>query len=129
MVLRSRASGLWWFAPIANFFMPLFCLRDLRTFSRARRECLKQHAPFGPLLVTMEILLLLQLPMNVLSAMSIRTIKATHISNYQVGMVFLRDAMGIALSVSIALVVVSNFLQQKRLYLHWNDKAFWDKPR
>jgi hypothetical protein len=38
ILLRSRASGLWWFVPIANFFMPLICLRDLRTFSRARRE-------------------------------------------------------------------------------------------
>ena len=129
MVLRSRASGLWWFAPIANFFMPLFCLRDLRTFSRARRECLKQHAPFGPLLVTMEILLLLQLPVYALSSVSLWTNKVAQASSYQVGMVFLRDSLGIALSISIALVVVTNFLQQRRLHLHWNDKAYWDKPR
>lgn len=90
---------------------------------------LKQHAPFGPLLITMEILLLLQLPMNVLSSISLRTFKAAHVSGYQASMVFLRDSMGIALSISIALVVISNFLQQQRLHLHWNDKAYWDKPR
>ena len=129
MALHSRASCLWWFVPIANLFMPLISLRDLRTFSRARRDCLKQHAPFGPLLITMEILLLLQLPIYALSAVSLWTIKVTHVSNYQVGLVFLRDSLGIALSISIALVVVTNFRQQRRLHLHWNDKAYWDKPR
>ena len=129
MILRSRASGLWWFVPIANFFMPLICLRDLRTFSRARRECVKQHAPFGPLLITMEILLLLQLPMNVLTSISLRTFKAAHVSGYHALMVFLRDSVGIALSISIVLVVISHFLQLQRLHLHWNDKAYWDKPR
>jgi hypothetical protein len=129
MALHSRAAGLWWFVPIANLFMPLISLRDMRTFSRARRDCLKQHAPFGPLLITMEILLLLQLPMYALSSVSLWTIKVAHVSSYQVGMVFLRDSLGIALSISIALVVLTNFLQQRRLHLHWNDKAYWDKPR
>jgi|GEM_PF-1666572 len=129
LALHSRASCLWWFVPIANLFMPLICLRDLRTFSRARRDCLKQHAPFGPLLITMEILMLLQLPMYALSSVSLWTIKVAHVSSYQLGMVFLRDSLGIALSISIALVVVTNFLQQRRLHLHWNDKAYWDKPR
>ena len=129
MALHSRAAGLWWFVPIANLFMPLISLRDMRTFSRARRDCLKQHAPFGPLLITMEILLLLQLPVYALSSVSLWTNKVAHASSYQVGMVFLRDSLGIALSISIALVVVTNFLQQRRLHLHWNDKAYWDKPR
>jgi len=129
MALHSRAAGLWWFVPIANMFMPLITLRDLRTFSRARRDCLKQHAPFGPLLITMEILMLLQLPMYALSSVSLWTIKSTQISNYQVGVVLLRDILGIALSISIALVVITNFRQQRRLHQHWNDKAYWDKPR
>jgi len=129
MVIYSRASGFWWIVPVANFFMPLLCLRDLRTFSRARRECLKQHAPFGALLITMEILLLLRLPVIVLSAMSLRAFKAAHISGYQISTLLLQDALSIAFSASIALIVFSNFLQQQRLYQHWNDKAYWDKPR
>ena len=77
----------------------------------------------------MEILMLIQLPMYALSSVSLWTIKSTHVSSYQVGVVFLRDSLGIALSISIALVVISNFRMQRRLHLHWNDKAYWDKPR
>lgn len=131
MVGRSRLSGLWWFVPVANFFMPLFCWRDVRYFSRVRREFRDPHAPFGPLLITWEALWLLQFPATLLFKTGLRSFVRGEgvVDGSQLAMLLAMDLVGMALAVVIALIVLTNLWQQRRLYAHWHDHALWDKHR
>jgi len=128
VVRRSRASGLWWFVPVANLFMPLRCLRDMRHLSRKRREIPNLHAPFGPLLITLEVLILIRFPIGTIEGLSARSRPMEELGNVTAMQVVLDFAI-MGFSCTLLMVVIANFLQQKRLYSHWNDDAYWQKPQ
>lgn len=129
MVRRSRISGLWWIVPFANLAMPLLCLRDMRYLSRQKRDFLNSHASFGPLLITFEVLLLLRMPMAVLTSVIVRYDKDGIPSGGQVFMLLFNGLCLFAFATVLMLIVVTNFRQQRRLFAHWDDTAFWDKHR
>jgi hypothetical protein len=125
MVRRSRASGLWWIIPIANLFLPLLCLREMRYLSRKRREVINPHASFGPLLITLETLILIRFPIHVLAALSHRTQTS---AEFVAATLLVSIFTIIAFATILLIIVIANFRQQKRLYAHWNDDAYWQNP-
>lgn len=126
MVRRGRASGLWYCVPIANLFMPFLCLRDLRYFSRKRRDFPDPHASFGMLLVAFEILTVGSLLVNMLMAMfSARSpAPGDGIPLPAVGGL-LNSGCAIALGIVSLAIVIGNFRQQRALFAHWYDDAYW----
>lgn len=132
MVRRSAASGLWWIVPIATMFMPLFCLRDLRYLSRKRRDFPHSHPSFGPLLVWFEILLLIDIPLNVASAiLRLRMARSREFepeqepSSIQSLLEQASDFQSILFSLVVLTIVISNFRQQKELFRYWKDDNHW----
>lgn len=127
MVRRGRASGLWWLVPLANLIMPFLCLRDLRYFSRKRRDFPNPHASFGPLLVTFETLMITGMLINTASrVLAMRGARlADEISISSRWMSLLNCANGIALAAVLIAIVIGNFLQQRELRAHWNDDEHW----
>jgi len=126
LVRRSLFSGLWWFVPIANLFMPLFCLRDMRYLSRTRQDVPDPQASVGPLLLTMEALILLPIPLDISAALSPHSLKSGGWDDTITHLV--HDVLMIGLSTTLLLIVLSNFLQQRRLYAHWHDDEYWQNP-
>jgi hypothetical protein len=122
MVRRSVWSGLWWLVPIASLFMPMLCLRDMRHLSRRRRDVLNLHVPFGPLLITMETLIVLRIPISIM--------EGTNVSPHgEGGSHMVLDLVSnfaiIALAATLLAFVIRNFLQQRTLYAHWTDDPYW----
>ncbi|WP_395750790.1 GYF domain-containing protein [Prosthecobacter sp.] len=122
MIRRSNASGLWWFVPIASLFMPLFCLRDLRHYSRKRRDVINVHVPFGPLLIIMETLILIHVPLNLIGA---KEPSPTDSSGHLTPLELVSEWAIIILAVTMLTIVIRNFLQQRNLCAHWRDDAYW----
>lgn len=63
---HGPASGFWWVIPIANLFMPLLCMRELRHLSRKRRHVPQVGMPFGPVLWSMQAGLVVGIALKVL---------------------------------------------------------------
>ena len=132
MVRRSAFSGLWWFVPIAGLFMPLFCLRHLRYLSRKRQHFLDPRPSFGPLLVWLEIVILADLPFTTMWA-----VKNFHASRggdvgenwapstLESALDLLTDCKEVAFSILLLAIVLTNWRQQKELFRHWRNNAFW----
>lgn len=129
MVRRSRISGLWWFAPFANLVMPLLCLRDMRYLSRLKRDFLHSNVSFGPLLITFEVLLLLRMPMTLMTSLFLRSNVDAPPSGGQVFILFIDGLSLFAFAAVLMAIVATNFRQQRRLFAHWDDRAYWDKCR
>ncbi|MFO1485038.1 MAG: GYF domain-containing protein [Verrucomicrobiaceae bacterium] len=126
MLRHGPASGFWWITPIANLFMPFFCLRELRHLSRKRRDLPQEGPPFGPLLWTLEILIGLGLVGSVCKAWLImRTMHADDQDIFAQWFNLLASFQGIMLSIVLLMVVIGNLFQQVRLYRHWNNDAHW----
>ncbi|MDI1312662.1 GYF domain-containing protein [Prosthecobacter sp.] len=117
LVRRSLASGLWWLVPIASFFKPLLCLRDMRYLSRTRRDVPHPQASFGLLLITLEAFILLCFSINVFAMFDSSSHRAAinQVQNFAI----------IGIDVTLLVLVITNFLQQRRLYTHWDDDAHW----
>lgn len=122
MVRRSIWSGLWWFVPIANLFKPLLCLRDMRHLSRARRDYVDFQVPCGPLLITMEALIVVRVPISIFEVMKVSphaaagaNLDLAQASNFAI----------VALAMILLAIVIRNFLQQRTLYSHWRDDEYW----
>ncbi|WP_395739677.1 GYF domain-containing protein [Prosthecobacter sp.] len=125
MIRRSNASGLWWFVPIASLFMPLLCLRDLRHYSRKRRDVINVHVPFGPLLIVMETLILIHVPLNLIATKDSSPVDASgHLTPLELVSIWAL----IVMAVTMLTIVIRNFLQQRNLCAHWRDDAYWQNP-
>lgn len=126
MVRRSLVSGLWWIVPIAAIFMPLFCFRDMRYLSRWRRDNPNPRASFGPLLITFEVLFLMDVPFAVINGMMIYQAAMHGAANPLLSWLHLgSDVQAVALSFVVFLIVHHNFRQQKELYGYWDDDSHW----
>lgn len=128
LMRRNLACGLWWLVPIAHLFKPLMCLRDMRYLSRTRRDVPDPQASFGPLLLTMEALILIPLFSRLLTLLTPETALPSgfsHSAAPSTVMQIVDDAGMIAFATVMLLIVISNFLQQRRLYAHWTDDAYW----
>ena len=122
VVRRSSASGLWWFVPIANLFKPFQCLRDMRYLSHTRRDVPDPRASFGLLLITLEAFILLRFSINVFERSSPSPVS---VRGSLLAMQVVDDFAVMAFDATLLVFVISNFLQQRRLYAHWNDDAYW----
>ena len=126
MMQYGPASGIWWIIPGAHLFMPLFCLRELRHLSRRRREVAQKGLVFGPLLWTLEGIIILGLLMVLLHAWLTMWIKPAGAQFHLIAWLNILIAVqSIASCVVLLVLVADNFQQQIRLFKHWNDDEFW----
>lgn len=144
VVRRGWASGIWWFIPGADLFMPLLCLRELRYLIQKPRERPDPQASFGKTLIVLEALLILDflLGMTALiiewlsgspdeSSISDEEAFATMVTSVNVVtpekiMSLAASGVGTALSTAALVIAVRYFFRQKELYAHWQDDLYWE---
>ncbi len=80
------------------------------------------RASFGPLLITMEALIVIPIFSILLTALSPDS--SDHVG-HSTAMQIVEDSGTIAFTTTLLIIVIANFLQQKRLYAHWTDDAYW----
>lgn len=144
MVSRGWSSCIWWLVPIADLFMPLRCLRDLRYLIEKPREKPDPRAPFGKTLVILESLLITDFLIDVVTllveefsespdeagisdeeAMETLVTSATAITPERI-LNLATSSIGAALTIVMLVIVISYFFRQKELYAHWQDDLHWE---
>lgn len=122
---HGRGSGFWWLTPVANFFMPFQCLKEMRWFSRARRRPPDQAASAGWHVWLIEAALLGKIVTYFLLQMANRAVQPDSPATDPGYMIantvnFLANATGLAFSLLLATFIIRNLIHQVLLYRHWN---------
>ncbi len=110
MMKHGPASFFWWITPIANIFMPMFCLRELRHLSRKRRDRVVIGVPFGALLWFFQGSAVL----GVVARFMERAAPESH------GVLLFYCLVAVSFSSSLVIIVTTNLIQQVRLYRNWH---------
>lgn len=129
MMRHGPASGLWWIVPLANLVMPALCLREMRHLSRKRRDTFQHGLPFGPLIWSLLILVVVMLLSRVCSSL---VAAPSHVfavlaepTTAQICSQLLREGVVFGFCTIMTCVIATNLIQQIRLYRHWHNNAFW----
>ena len=116
---HGPASGFWWVIPIANLFMPLLCMRELRHLSRKRRHIPQVGVPFGHVLWSMHAGMVIGIAVKLLLYLRYKStapmweygqIDATNLL-----IELLLYAAGLVFLVLLTCVVVGNLSHQRQL--------------
>jgi hypothetical protein len=122
---HGRASGFWWITPVANLFMPFFCLRELRWASRKQRKSWEVGITAGALIWLIVGVFVLRLLAAVFqSIVEVARSANTEVTNESTttlanatNLAF--NFFGLCLSILLTVFVLRNLVHQIRLYRGW----------
>lgn len=128
-IQHGRGSGFWWITPVANLFMPFHCLRELRWFSRKRRDVHESGIPAGVVVWLIQAVIILNIIVTFADKLVAAVTSAKPdavdeaMSTVSTSLNLVSNLGGVAQVLLLTVFVLHNLIHQIRLYRRWNTPA------